>query len=240
MLPVRNVVFLYWGLSQTTASRFLPEVFCKLNFQPGALSFVQMYSLLLESLYLFTKFCFQNLKKPNWYLSFMFVSHWFARTHSSGKDIANSVTACTVLFQLSMLPVISKQQLDFVFQKYMQINFKYLWEIKVAFLQNLYLQSYLNIWNYLVYWERFRPTVQLYSSGVCSVWDHLRDVLCELFAEPHCFRDCTSIIKALLGLMFTGTQPILWKSRDFFFLRSRILYCNWQISWSSWALGTGR
>lgn len=113
-----------------------------------------MYSLLLESLCPFTKFCFQNLK-PNWYLSFTFVSHWLARTHSSGKGIVNSVTACTVLFQPSMLPVISKQQLDFVFQKYMQINFKYLWEIKIAFLQNLYLQSYLNIWNYLVYWERF-------------------------------------------------------------------------------------
>lgn len=169
----------------------------------------------------------------------MFFSHWLARTHSSGKYILNSVTACTVLFQPSILPVISKQQLDFVFQKYKQINFKYLWEIKIAFLQNLYLQSYLNIWNYLVYWERFRPTVQLYNSGVCSVWEHLRDALYELFAEPHCFRDCTSIIKASLGHMFIGTRPILWKSRDFF-PRTRILYCNWQIFWSSWTLGTGR
>lgn len=85
------------------------------------------------------------------------------------KRFVNSVTACTVLFQPSMLPEISKQQLDFVFQKYIQINFKYLWEIKIAFLQNLYLQNYSNIWNYLVYWEGFGATVQLYSSGVCSV-----------------------------------------------------------------------
>lgn len=197
-----------------------------------------MYSLLLKSLNPFTKFCFQNLRKPNWYLSFMFVSHWLARTHSCGKYIVNSVTACTVLFQPSILPVTSKQQLDFVFQKDMQINFKYLWEIKIAFLQNLYLQSYLNIWNYLVYWERFRPTAQLYNSGVCSVWEHLGDALYELFAEPHCFRDCTSTIKALLGHVYRNTTYTVKEQR--FFPRTAILYYNWQICWSSWALGTGR
>lgn len=136
----------------------------------------------------------------------MFVSHWLARTQSSGKYIVNSVTACTVLFQPSMLPVISKQQLDFVFQKYMQINFKYLREIKITFLQNLYLQSYLNIWNYLVYWGRFRPTVQLSSTGVCSVWEHLRDALHELFAEPHCFRDCTSTKRLCLVIFYRSTE----------------------------------
>lgn len=75
----------------------------------------------------------------------MLASPWLAETHSSGKYILNSVTACKTQLQPSILPVTSMQQLDFVFQMYMQINCKYLWEIRLTFFQNLYLQSYMNI-----------------------------------------------------------------------------------------------
>jgi len=57
----------------------------------------------------------------------------------------------------------------------------------------------------LVYWERFRPTLSLWNSDICSVWEHLRDALYQLFTEPYCFRGCTSITKALFSQMFTRT-----------------------------------
>lgn len=146
------------------------------------------------------------------------------------KRFENSVTACTVLFQPSMLPVISKQQLDFVFQKYIQINFKYRWEIKIAFLQNfaklfehLKLLGLLRrIWSNCSIIQQWGLLCLRTSQG-CFVWAVCR---------TSCFRDCPSIRKALLGPC--SQEHSLCCDREQTFPRKRLF------SWSSWAPSTGK